>query len=372
MQTKQKFIAGIVLLVVIVAATVYVRDSSTSKDMLIGVSLPLTGKSASIGERVKNAMELAREDVNARYGFTIRFMYEDDKGEASTAVSVANKLINVDHVKIIIGLPKSDPLLAVAPITEKHKVILFSPTAGAEAVSEAGDYVFRNIETPDLHGKKAADYLLAHGVNRAALFTAQASNALSYSKFFKLSFTALGGQMVHEFGYNPDTTDFRTEILKAKNVRTEAFYIGVATAKDAGTVAKQIRESGFTGFILASVAADAPEFFVAAGVAGEGVIITAAPFDPHDSNAQAYAAKYQARYGVESDGFAANGYDAVALIAAAIDACKAVQTDCIRDFLYSTKDYPGVGGLTTFDRNGDVSKPVQLKIARDGKFVLHK
>ena len=371
MYNKKLWIVVFVIAVLALGGVFFAQQKGTN-DITIGASLPLTGPSASIGELVKNAMELATEDVNTKYPRHIDFVYEDDKGDAPTAVTAVNKLIDVDQVRVIVGLLKSDPLLAVAPITEAHKVILFSPTAGAEAISQAGDYVFRNIETPDLHGKKAADYMFTQNIHKAALFTAEASNAKSYSKFGKLSFQAGGGSVVYELNYNPITTDFRTDITKAKQVGAEAFYIGVATAKDAGVVARQIRESGFQGLIMASVAADAPEFFAAAGAAGEGVVITAAPFNPTDPHAQAYAQKYKERYDKESDGFAANGYDAVELIAGAIDSCKGAQTDCIRDLLYATKNYPGVGGLTTFDHNGDVSKPVELKIARNGKFEILK
>ena len=122
---------------------------------------------------------------------------------------------------------------------------------------------------------------------------------------------------------------------------------------------------------MVSVAADAPEFINITGQSAEGVFVTAAPFNANDPSAKKYAAKYKAHYGVESDGFAANGYDAIWLIAKAIENCQGDKTDCIQKFLYNTKNYPGVGGLTTFDKNGDVIKPVQLKIVKDGKFVLY-
>ncbi|MCC6290571.1 ABC transporter substrate-binding protein [Candidatus Nomurabacteria bacterium] len=335
----------------------------------IGAPLPLTGVSASIGERVKHAMEIAQEEFNESSPFPLEFVFEDTKGESATAVSAVTKLINIDGVKVLIGLIKSDPLLAVAPITEQNKIILFSPTAGAEAISQAGDYVFRNIEIPDSHGKGAAEFFARRGINKVALFTANASNALSYSNAFQRNFEAGGGQIVFKTQYGADSLDFRTEIVRAKASGAEAAYIGVATAKDVGILVKQLRELNFEGTVVVSVAAEAKEFVDIAGSAAEGIIVAAAPFDPNSPSAVVFAQKFQLRYGAVSDGFAANGYDAVKLIILAIKSCGEVKTDCVRDYLYSVKNYDGVGGLTTFDKNGDVIKPIQLKVVKNGQFV---
>src|SRR5437762_3534525 len=104
----------IVLVVIIIAVGVliYTRAPHDGKTILIGSSLPLTGKSASLGERVEKSMNIALEEVNANADYKFKVIYEDDKGDPTTAVTIANKFISSDGVKIMIGLPKSDPLLA--------------------------------------------------------------------------------------------------------------------------------------------------------------------------------------------------------------------------------------------------------------------
>lgn len=374
MNNKTKFIVWLVVIILVVlVGYVFLGKNRTPvpKSFTIGASLPLTGKSASFGERVKNGMDLAVKNLEQKEDLVVRIVYEDDKGEAPTAVTVANKLINTDKVKVIIGSIKSDAVLAMAPITEKQKIIMFSPTAGADAISEAGDYVFRNIELAQAHGKGAVDFLRSVNKKNVALFTAQASNAKTYGDVFRKNLSG-SGTIVFTLDYNQENTDFRTDITKALQTKPDAFYLAVATAKDAGILVKQIRDQGFTGIVVASIAAEAKEFFDTAGSKAEGVFVTSAAFNPDSSEAEEFTTQYRSEYKTDPDWVSANAYDAVILLAKSIKSCGGDQnTDCIRDFLYNTENYNGVGGSLSFDNNGDVVKPVIIKIAKDGKFLKY-
>ncbi|MDB5259262.1 MAG: amino acid/amide transporter substrate-binding protein family [Candidatus Taylorbacteria bacterium] len=342
--------------------------SHPPKQIRLGLMVPLSGNSASVGERIRNGAQIAVADLE-RNGQHISLIIEDDKGDSPTAVSVANKLISSDRVRIIIGTAKSDPMLAIAPITEKNKIILISPTAGADAISSAGDYVFRTIELADGHGKAAAEFFSLKNIRTAGMFVANASNAQSYGNAFVRHFSETG-TLTATSTYNPADADFRTIISKIISTHPQAMYLGVATAKDAGLIVKQSRELGYAGPIVASVAAFAPEFITTAGSAAEGAYVNAPSFDASVSPALEFNQKYRTRFGADSDGFAANSYDAIMLAARAIHSCGGdSNTDCIRDTLYQTKDYRGVSGTMTFDRNGDVAKPVAIKRVAGGKFV---
>ena len=321
----------------------------------IGVMVPLTGASASIGENVRDGVELAAKDIAAKGG-SLHILIEDDKGDSPTAVSIAHKFIDTEHVHAILGPVKSDPLLAIAPITEKDKVIILSPTAGAASITNAGDFVFRNIETPAIHGKYDADFFVARGAKTAAVLTANASNAQSYSSAFTASYENVG-KVVAASSYDQNTTDFRAIIAKALAAQPHGIYVGVATAKDAGLIVKQARELGYNGLIMLSIAADTKAFLDIAGASAEGAYVSASYFD-------------QTKDPSITSSFEANAYDATMLLHAAMKQCgDDSKTECIRDYLYATKDYPGLGGSTTFDANGDVVKPVMIKVVKNGSFV---
>ena len=114
------------------------------------------------------------------------------------------------------------------------------------------------------------------------------------------------------------------------------------------------------------------EFFDAAGTYAEGTLITTSFFDPSTEAGATFNARYKILTGNEGDGFAANGYDSIMLINNALKDCRSEDSSCLRDFLYGTKEYPGAGGTLSFDANGDVQKPVTIKVAQSGRFVLEK
>lgn len=367
-----RIILGIIIIVLLVAFGINASKKAPEHSYRIGVMVPLTGVSASFGERVKNGVSLAVRDIATAERTTITPLFEDDRGEAATAVTVANKLIHADGVKVIIGTVKSDAMLAVAPVTEKEEVILFSPTAGAAGITQAGDFVFRNIETPAVHGSAGTDFFASKGIQSTAVFIANASNAQGYGNAFISSF-GTSGHITSTSTYNQADSDYRTLVAKALANKPQGIYLAVATAKDAGLLVRQIRDLGFTGTILASVAADAKEFFDSAGASAEGTYVSTSFFDPSTEPARSYDERFNTAYGVSSDAFAANAYDATMLLYQAMKSCGGdQQSACVRDYLYRVRDYQGVSGRTTFDRNGDVVKPVAIKIAHDSKFVAVK
>lgn len=353
---------------IVILASIFILKANKAPQYKVGIMLPLSGPSASIGERAKNGIELAISDVKQE-GFTISPIFNDDKGDSTTAVNILNKLINIDSIKVIIGTLKSDPLLAISPIAEKNQVVILSPTAGASSISQAGDFIFRNIETPDIHGVEDSKFFKSRDIDKVAVIMANASNAQSYGNAFVNHFKELG-IITDIVSYNQDETDFRTILLKISGKDPQGIFIGVATAKDAGIIVKQAREIGYKGTILMSVAADAKEFFEIAGKYADNSYVSVPYFNPEIEPAKSFNIAYKQRYGTTADAFAANSYDATMLVFKAIKKCgNSTDSRCIKDYLYSVKNYEGVGGLTSFDQNGDVVKPVGFKVALNGQFV---
>ncbi len=362
-------IVGLILIVILIIVGIKIGSHQTAT--VIGVPLPLTGNSASLAERVKIAMEIALKDGNALANHKYVLAFEDDKADPQTEISVYKKLVELDQAKVLLGLIKSDPLLAIAPIAEKDKTVLLSATAGADKISDAGDYIFRLIEKANVHGETATNFIKEKNIDTVALLTADASNAKSYSNAFKIAWLNNNGKLPIELNYKPDETDFRTTIAKIKSENIKAVYIGVYTAKDAGLITKQLHEQGFSGIIMASPAAEAQEFFDTAGSYAEGVYITASFYDKNAPESQDFRNKFKAAYNKEADVWSANGYDSVRITIDASESCGGMSNpDCIRDYFYHLKNYHGISGTFSFDAKGDVIKPVLIKVARDGKFEV--
>ncbi len=334
----------------------------------IGLVLSMTGIAASFGERTLRGVKLAQEEINKEGALHLEIVTEDSMSQATKAVAAARKLISSDKVNIIIGDVRSDLVLTMAPITEQNKVLLFTTVAGAEEISGAGDFVFRNFEGNLSHGTAMGEYLSKNGLRRVGIFVAQASNSMSFSRGFRKGFEVNSGHIVETIEYLPSETDFRASIAKVLSRSPDGIYVAPTMGGDGGLIVKQVRDAGFSGVIAGGLPIESVEFLDSAGSAAEGVIFSSPAFDEESSKVRSFKKRFSSKFNVSPEWVEANGYDALMLIAEGIKRCGGARTGCIRDFLYNTQGYPGVSGITSFDKNGDVSKSLIIRIVRNRTF----
>lgn len=323
-----------------------------------GVIQPLTGDAASYGEAETRAIAVAVEEINKAggiLGHQIELATEDGKCDPQAGGTAAQKLVNVTGVKVIIGGACSGETLAAAKITDPAKVILISPSATSPKVSEAGDFVFRTYPSDALAGQIAATY--AHkelGAGKAAVFTELTDYAQGLREVYKKTFTDLGGEIVSDETYSTGDTDFRTQILKVKRAKPNLVYVVPQSPTPGIAIFKQMIENRVdTGFTTAEVLLDRQTVKDNAVVL-EGVIGVEPAVDYEgNTKAKAFREAHRAKFdGADPGTFAANAYDAVYLIKEAIEK-NGLDTEKIRDWLYNLKDWPGVVGSLSFDKNGD-------------------
>jgi branched-chain amino acid transport system substrate-binding protein len=179
-----------------------------------------------------------------------------------------------------------------------------------------------------------------------------------------------GVQILGSFTFEQDATDFRSQIARLTTLRPQAAYLP-GHAKEVARILRQAREMGLQAVFASSVAFESPEVFSIAGNAAEGVYFTAPAFDPNSSNEaiMRFQQAYQSRYHDSAEVFGAHAYDAVQIMAACLSTAGENPT-ALRDALYALRDFNGVTGSTTFDSNGDVIKPVAVKVVRNRSFQV--
>lgn len=340
----------------------------------IGAMLPLSGDAAQYGEWGENGISLAVDEINSKGGIKgnkIEVVYEDDAADPKKGVSTVNKLISIDKVKVIIGPIPSAVTLAIAPICENNKVVVLSSSSNP-IITHAGDYIFRNWPSDDFEGSAMAQYAIKMKFNNVAVFHINNEYGLGIATVFKEQYVKLGGSVLITEAFMQGGSDMRSLLTKIKSYNPDAIYL-IGHTKENGYIVKQARDLGIKTQILGTVGIEGPDFINIAGECAEGLVYTVPAFDPdaQDPVMNTYQEAYIKKYGKKSEIFAATAYDALNIIALMIQKY-GNDPDKIKAGLYALKDYPGVSGVTSFDENGDVVKPVIFKTVKNQQYTIIK
>ena len=367
-------IIAVVVVLCIVAAIVFVsRRPGEPKTIAVGVMLPLTGDMGVIGQFAKKGIDLAADEINEAGGIAgtkIVLIYEDSKGRPSDATASIKKLATVDKVPVVIGGISSGETLAAAPIAEKEHVVLISPAASSPDITDAGEYIFRNWPSDTFDGVTMANFAYANlSIRKVAVIYSASDYGVGVKKVFVSSFQELGGKIVTEESFDEGQTDFKAQLTKIRAASPDAIYL-IGNYREMAQVLRQAKEIGIKAQFLSVVTFSVPDILGLAGGAAEGVIYSGLAYDPSsdDAHVREFVARYKARYKEEPHIIAAQAYDAMRIVALAVE--KGGPTgNGIRDAMSKIRDFPGVTGKTSFDEKGDVTKPAKMFTVKDGRFV---
>ena len=368
----ERILSAFLAIAVFIGIVFWSGCAKEEKEIKIGVVLPLTGDGAKYGEEAQNGIDLATEEINARGGINgqkVRVIYEDDQGTSNGAVNAFNKLTSVDKVPVVIGPMYSSTTLAVAPVAEDSKVVLFTPSGSSPEITEAGDYIFRNWPSDIFEGGEMAKFAYENlGIRKSSILTVNLDYGIGLTEVFKTKFTEWGGEILAVEKYDQGATDFRTQLSKIKAAKPDALYLpGYYT--EIALILRQAKELGFDAHFLSCVGFDNPKVFELAGEAAEGVIFARPAYDPEseEKTVSDFVESFKAKYNITPGTYAAHAYDALRIVAKAIEE-GGYSANQVKSALYSIKSFSGVTGNTSFDGNGDVVKPIQIMEVQNGQF----
>lgn len=329
----------------------------------IGVIAPLTGNEANYGADSIGGIQIATDEINAAGGVNgrqIMLVQEDDQcSNTKMATQAAQKLVDVDKVVAIVGQVCSGSLLATAPIVEAAKVTTVACCTSNPAITQAGDYIFRAWPSDALQGKDMANYVYnVVGARTAATIYTTSDYNYALQDVFAKEFERLGGSIVAQETYAPDAKDFRTQITKINAKTPDAVY--VVPYGEGGLVLKQMKELNLNAKVFASETIASKEVIQASAGAAQGVIYATPSLDTESPKTKEFLQKFKAKYNKDPAFavIAADAYDAMKLVAEGLKT--GVNSDAVKTYLYTVKDYNGAGGMLTIDSNGDALKTFQL------------
>lgn len=352
-------------------------SESTEDVILIGCILPLSGTSAYDGESAMNGAKTAEKYINDKGGVAngrkIKLVFEDSATDPATAAAAAEKLINDDGVKILIGAFTSSCTAAVQPVAEADKIPLITSVATSGALTKNGcKYFFRAVGISSLYIDSFAGKIINElGAKNIAYIYENGDWGLGSVNSFKEYAETHGVKTATIQVINKGDVDLYTQLTAIKESKPDAIY-AVSNLANAVRIAVQRRELGIDCPMLGEGSWASGEFIEQTGAAGEGIygMVEYLPDIKTDMNPLFKEMYRSVTDGKTPDKYAACEFNAVLVAADAVDnAANPNDSTSIRDALKNT-DMNTLTGPVKFEENGQgYGFEVFLSRNRDGKAV---
>ncbi|HJH98531.1 MAG TPA: ABC transporter substrate-binding protein [Anaerobutyricum hallii] len=386
----KKFIS--VMLVAAMAVTALTgcgsnSSSSSKKDAdkyYIGGIGPTTGATAIYGTAVKNGAQIAVDEINAAGGINgkqIEYRFEDDQNDAEKAVNAYNTLKDWG-MQMLVGTTTTAPCIAVAGKTASDNVFQITPSASSPDVLSSGNgNVFQVCFTDPNQGVASAQYIAENKLATKIGIIYDSSDVYSsgIEEKFEAEAKTQGLNIVSKAAFTADSkTDFGTQLQKAKDAGADLLFLPIYY-QEASIILKQADTMGYK-----------PKFFGVDGMDGiltvenfdtklaeDVMLLTPFAADAKDKTVQNFVKTYKEKYKDTPNQFAADSYDAVYALKAAIEESKATtdmsasdMCDALKGAMTKIKMQGLTGGEDglTWNESGEVTKSPKAVIIKNGAY----
>ena len=295
----------------------------------IGGIGPTTGAAAIYGSAVMNAAQIAVDEINEAggiNGYQIEFKAEDDQSDAEKSVNAYNSLKDWG-MQMLIGTTTT-PCIAVAGKTASDNVFQITPSASSPDVLSSGNgNVFQVCFTDPNQGVASAQYIAENKLATKIGIIYDSSDVYSsgIEEKFEAEAKTQGLNIVSKAAFTADSkTDFGTQLQKAKDAGADLLFLPIYY-QEASIILKQADTMGYK-----------PKFFGVDGMDGiltvenfdtklaeDVMLLTPFAADAKDKTVQNFVKTYKEKYKDTPNQFAADSYDAVYALKAAIEESKA-------------------------------------------------
>ena len=386
----KKFIS--VMLVAAMAVTALTgcgsnSGSSSKKDAdkyYIGGIGPTTGATEIYGTAVKNGAQIAVDEINAAGGINgkqIEYRFEDDQNDAEKAVNAYNTLKDWG-MQMLVGTTTTAPCIAVAGKTASDNVFQITPSASSPSVLSSGNgNVFQVCFTDPNQGVASAQYIAENKLATKIGIIYDSSDVYSsgIEEKFEAEAKTQGLNIVSKAAFTADSkTDFGTQLQKAKDAGADLLFLPIYY-QEASIILKQADTMGYK-----------PKFFGVDGMDGiltvenfdtklaeDVMLLTPFAADAKDKTVQNFVKTYKEKYKDTPNQFAADSYDAVYALKAAIEESKATtdmsasdMCDALKGAMTKIKMQGLTGGKDglTWNESGEVTKSPKAVIIKNGAY----
>lgn len=350
-----------------------------AKSIKIGVFVPLSGTTADKGNRIKDAVTMAAEEVNANggvLGVPVEFIFEDDEGVAASAVSAVTKLVNNDGCCALIGSNPSSCTVAAMSIAAQYGIVQIAPNSSSPKIGsqDGNDWIFQTIPSDAIQAKFLVDYFVNDcGYKKIAIIAGNDDYGQGGAKGAIAALKDLGLEPVVVESYTSGDKDFTAQINNIKAAKPDAL-VGWGAATEAALIRVQLAEQGLPDLPCAGAGGIPGTTYVElAGKYGEGqMCVNTFLISEGGDAAKNFVTRFEEKYGYEPDLTNTQAYDGANMLLKAIEAAGSLEPEAIRDAV-AASDYTGIAGVIKFDENHQVpDKQLYITQLTNGAWVRIK
>ena len=352
------------------------NDTPDATTVKIGGIGPLTGAYANYGLSEKNGAELAVKEINEAGGIAgkqIELSYQDSQGESESAVNAYGKLMDWG-MNISLGGVLSGETASIVAAARDDDVLLITPSGSADKCIDGNSLAFRVCFYDSFQGAAAAQYIKDNDIvdTVGVLYQSDVDYSVGLYNAFVEKCGELGITIAETQTFTSTTsTDFSTQVNALVASGAKLVFIPIY-AEEASTFLTQARgkfagdvyffgADGLDG-ILGKVEQDT-------SLANNVLMLTPFAADNPAENVQSFVKKYQEAYGATPDQFAADAYDAIYAIKAAVEKAGSTSGAALASALTSLT-VEGVTGVMTWTADGNTNKPASAILYYDGVGTL--
>ena len=359
------------------ASQIVQPDTPTEATLKIGVIQP-----ANTFSGFSQGAETARVQINNKggvLGMQVVFVSRNNQPVASepptqeASVGAAQELIGAENVFALLGPIYSTNAVEVGPIATAAQRLML-PGASGSNVPATGEYAFLITVPNPFQGRVMAGFAMNSdelGARTAAtIIEAGDVYTTDLVQAFEAAFQEVGGEIVYSGAYTVGDTGFTTLLTEIHEATPDVIFCP-GFQPEVPLLIKESRELGITSTFLGGSAWDDRARFLS--VLDDNTVLDGSYYPTNfsvatqDPDVQEFVQAYAALYGSPPDGIAASGYDAMRLLARAIETAGSLDPVAVRDAYAAVSGYKGATTISHYDENRLPVKSLALQTIRNGQ-----
>ena len=331
--------------------------------------------------------ETARVQINEAggvLGMPVEFITRNNQPMAGApptpeaSVNAAKELIDMENVFALLGPVRSTMSVEVGPIAQQAQRLML-PGASGSNVPEVGDYIFLITVPNPFQGKVMASFAMnpdeLGATTAATIYEEGDVYSTDLAQAFEAAFQEIGGQIVHSGAYAARDTTFTALLTEIQSATPDVIFCP-GHQPEVPLLINEARQVGITATFLGGSAWDDRERFL--GILDDSTVLDGSYYPTNfsvatqDADVQEFVKGYMTLFESPPDGVAASGYDAMRLLARAIETAGSLDPVAVRDAFAAVSGYKGATTISHYDENRHPVKSLTIQTISGGQVEHYK